>query len=207
MRSLLILFLAGVAVVQAATSASAQTSAEVFAGISALATTNGSDEFALPTDDHGTSAAVGISVWSTKSRWSVAVEGEVSRRFTNEVPGAIKAGPVIYVISQRPKLGSALLGVAVARTARVRLTPLFGASLVQNTPSVRYSFQDRPTLESEQTHLAWSGGLDLAVSGPHLVVRVPRVRVHYVTGIEREFNGFGAPRVLWSIGATLGWRF
>ena len=150
---------------------------------------------------------VGVSVGSAENRWSVAVEGEVSRTLTSEIPGAIKAGPVTYVIKQRPRLGSVLLGVALPKSARVRLVPLIGASLVQNAPSIRYSFQDTPTLESEQTSLAWSGGLDLAVSGPHLVLRVPRVRVHYLTGVEREFNGFGAPRVIWSIGATLGWRF
>lgn len=207
MRSVLLLLLGAAVVVLPAAPSSAQTSAEVFAGAGVLATANGSTEFALPTDNHGAAAIVGVSVWSTESRWTVAFEGELSRTLISEVPGAIKAGPVTYVISQRPRLGSALLGVALARTARVRLVSLIGASLVQNTPSTRYSFQDAPALESQQTRLAWSGGVDLAVSGRHLVVRVPRVRVHYLTGVEREFNGFGAPRVIWNVGATLGWRF
>jgi hypothetical protein len=203
----LLLLLGGAAVVLSAAPSSAQTSAEVFAGASLLATSNGSTEFALPTDNHGVAAVVGFSVWSPERRWCVGVESELSRTLTREVPGAIKAGPVTYVISQQPRLGGVLLGLAVAQTPRVRLVTLIGASLVQNTPTVRYSFQEKPTLESEQTRLAWSGGVDVAVSRGRLVVRVPRLRVHYLTGVERALNGFGAPRVLWSAGATLGWRF
>lgn len=194
-------------VVLPATHATAQVSAEVFAGASVLVTANGSDEFALPTNSHGVSGVIGLSVWTPASRWSGVLEGEWSRTMTGEVPGAIKAGPVTYVISQRPRLGSAFVGFAAARSQRVRLVPVLGVSVVQNTPTIRYSVQEPSTLASEQTSLAWSGGLDIVASGPHLVLRVPRVRVHYVTGIEREFNGFGAPRVIWSAGATLGWRF
>ena len=194
-------------VMLSATHAMAQASAELFVGPTVLVTANGSDEFALPTDNHGVAGVVGLSVWSPASRWSGALEGEWSRTMTGEVPGAIKAGPVTYVISQRPRLGSALVGFAAARSKRVRVVPALGVSVVQNTPTVRYSFQQKSTLASEQTNLAWSGGLDIVASGAHLVLRVPRVRVHYVTGIEREFNGFGAPRVIWSAGVTLGWRF
>lgn len=207
MRTRLLILLGGAVGVLSAAPSSAQISTEVSAGVSVLATTNGSTEFALPTDHHGVAAIVGVSVWPSERRWSVAFEGDLSRTLAREVPGAIKAGPVTYVISQRPRLGSALLGVALAQTARVRLVSLIGASLVQNVPSIRYSFQDSPTLDSPQTRLAWSGGVDLALSGPRLVVRVPRVRAHYLTGVEREFNGFGAPRLIWTVGATLGWRF
>ena len=207
MRITQFLLLAGAAVAWSATPAKAQASAEVFAGATVLVTANGSDEFALPTDNRGVAGVVGFSVWAPESRWSVALEGEWSRTLTSEEPGAIKAGPVTYVISQRPRLGSALLGFAAAQSQRVRLVPVLGVSVVQNKPTIRYSVQQTSTLESEQTSLAWSGGLDIVVSGPHLVVRIPRVRVHYVTGVEREFNGFGAPRVMWSAGAALGWRF
>ena len=207
MRVTKLVLFAAVAVVLPATHATAQASAELFAGASVLVTANGSDEYALPTDNHGVAGVAGLSVWSPTSRWSVVLEGEWSRTLTGEVPGAIKAGPVTYVISQRPRLGRGLFGFAVARSQRVRLIPLLGASIVQNTPTVRYSFQQAPTLESEQTNLAWTGGLDIVASGPHLVFRVPRVRVHYLTGVEREFNGFGAPRVIWSAGATVGWHF
>ena len=190
-----------------ATHATAQASPELFAGASVLVTANGSNEFALPTDNHGVAGVVGLSVWAPTSRWSVVLEGEWSRTLTGEVPGAIKAGPVTYVISQRPRLGSGLVGFAAARSQRVRLVPVLGVSVVRNTPTVRYSVQQASTLASEQTNLAWTGGLDIVAGGSHLVLRVPRVRVHYLTGVEREFNGFGAPRVIWSAGATLGWHF
>lgn len=78
----------------AAGPSSAQTSAEIFGGASVLAAANGSTEFALPTDSRGVAAMVGVSVGSAENRWSVAVEGEVSRTLTSEIPGAIKAGPV-----------------------------------------------------------------------------------------------------------------
>ena len=207
MRITQFLLLTVAVVVLPVTPATAQASAEVFAGATVLVTVNGSDEFALPTDNHGLAGVVGLSVWAPESRWSVVLESEWSHTLTAEVPGAIKAGPVTYVISQRPRLGSALLGFAAARSQRVRLVPVLGVSVVQNTPTVRYSFQETSTLESEQTSIAGTGGLDIVVTTSHLVLRMPRVRVHYLTGVDREFNGFGAPRVIWSAGATLGWRF
>lgn len=133
--------------------------------------------------------------------------GEWSRSLTQEEPGYIRQGPVTYVVSQRPRLGSALVGFAVTRSARVRVLPLLGLSLVQNTPTVRYSFEPATAPGSEQTNLAWTSGFDVAFSGRRLVLRAPRVRVHYLAGVKQGDFGFGAPPVIWSVGTSLGWRF
>lgn len=184
-----------------------QPTAQLFGGGSVVFAKNGSDEYGLPSDGRAVSAAVGASVARKDGGVLLSAELDFPRTMTTRVPGAIKAGPVTYVITQRPWVASAMIGHAFALGAHARVEPLVGASLVGNAPSVRYSFQTEPTLEAAQQRLAWSGGVDLLVRSSRVVFRVPRVRLHYVTGMEREFNGFGAPRVLWSVGTTIGWQF
>jgi len=191
----------------AAAPAAAQPTVHLFGGVGVVFANNGSDGFGLPTDGRAVSAAVGASVTRKDGGVSLSAELDLPGTMTKLVPGVIKAGPISYVITQRPWVASAMIGHAFALGAQVRLQPLVGASLVGNALSVGYAFQNEPTLQTEHLDLAWSGGVDLLVRSSRIVFRVPRVRLHYVTGVERELNGFGAPRVLWNVGTTIGWQF
>jgi hypothetical protein len=191
----------------AAAPISAQTTLQPFGGGTLVIARNGSDEFALPTDGHAITAAAGVTVSGRGDALSLSAEFDFPKTMTRRVPGFIKSGPVTYVITQRPWIASALIGRAFALGTLVRFQPIGGVSIVGNVASARYSFQEQQPGQGAEEHIAWSGGADLLVRSSRLVIRLPRVRVHYATGVEKEANGLGASRVLWDIGATVGWRF
>jgi hypothetical protein len=176
----------------------------VHAGVELVQATNGSDQFALPTDGRTLAPRLSAAYIPEHGRLGVQVELTFPHDMRKEIPGAIKSGPVTYVVTRRDAVASALLRGALWRRRALRLIVLGGASLVRNETKVRYSFQP-PTPRSYDSHVGISGGLDLELGAGRVVVTLP-LRVHYITGINHELTfGFAPGAILLGAGATIGW--
>ena len=178
---------------------------DLFGGVSELVVRNASENLANPSGGHVTVPTFGGAVGWKDRTVGFHIEVDLPRTFTNRTPGAIKSGPVTYVVTQR----NLIVGGLVYRSfgnSKVRLKGLAGFSVVRNQTSTGYDFQIDPHPPAEN-HGAFSGGVDLTASFGHVALTLPRVRVHYVSGIIQDPSGFAIGRVLLTVGATVGWRF
>jgi hypothetical protein len=189
------------------TTAVAQPTIRVFGGAGAVIARNSSDKFALPSDGRTVKPSIGAVVARHDGKVVFHLECDWPTTMTRRVPGAIKAGPVVYVITQRDLVASFLAGRSVAARNAARLNALGGVSLVRKEVATRYSSQEEGPGQAGN-HLAWSGGVDLVIESGHLIITPARFRTHYITGIATQpLSGFAPARLLFDIGTTIGWRF
>ena len=204
-RAICLCFACGTCLLVPARPAVAQ-SVDLFGGVALVAVRNGSDASSVfPTDGHVTVPTFGGAVGWKNQTVGFHVEVDLPATFTNRTPGAIKAGPVTYVVTQRNLIVSSLVYGSLGKN-KVRLKGLAGFSLVRNQTSAGYDFQIDPDPPAEN-HGAFSGGADLTASFGHVVVTLPRVRLHYISGVVQDDVGFAIGHVLLTVGATVGWRF
>jgi len=180
-------------------------SVDLFGGVAELVIRNASENSVLPSGGHVSVATFGGAVGWKDRTVGFHIEVDLPRTFTNRTPGAIKAGPVTYVVTQRNLIVSGLVYGSLGNS-KVRLKGLAGFSVVRNRTTVGYDFQIDPDPPAEN-HGAFSGGVDLTASFGHVALTLPRVRLHYVSGIIQDPSGFAIGRVLSTVGATVGWRF
>jgi len=203
MRPLFRLLLLLLPLLLSAPHGAAQPSIQVLGGANLLFARNGSDEFALPTDGRTLVPAFAFAL-VPRGRLGLQLEADLPRTMTKLVPGAIKAGPVTYVVTQRNLVLSAMGRVPLS-TGKVGLIGLVGPSLARNRTNVRYSVEPAQSGPAE-TRLALSGGLELDVTVGRMVIAAPTLRFHYITGLEGAENGFRPSRALLTLGASVGWR-
>ena len=191
----------------APTPTAAQPSRQLFGGAGAVVARNASDSDALPSDGHAAKLFVGAVFTRKDIPASFQFELDFPETMTTRVPGSIKSGPIVYVITQRHLVASFLAGPSFAVSDAVHVNGLVGISLVRKDWSIGYSIEmDKP--ETREDHLAWSGGVDLGIEFRRVVMTLPRLRVRYITGItELPGPGFAPARVLFDAGVAVGWRF
>ena len=177
----------------------------LFGGVTELVVRNASEPSALPSDGHVTVPTFGAAVGWKDRAVGFHVEVDLPRTLTNRTPGAIKAGPVTYVVTQRKLIVSGLVYGSLG-DSKVRLKGLAGFSVVRNQTSVGYDFQIDPDPPAENRG-AFSGGVDVTSSFGPVVLTLPRVRLHYVSDIIQDESGFAIGHVLLTVGVTAGWRF
>jgi hypothetical protein len=122
------------------TTSSAQPAITIFGGAALLVGNNGSGPFALPTDGKVLIPTLGGAIVPKGSRLGLQVEVSLPRDMTKEVPGSIKAGPVVYVVTRRDLIVSGLARVALFTNGRASFNALAGLSVVSNRTDVRCSF-------------------------------------------------------------------